>query len=91
MRYTPAGTDISQVYLPSNIRLAENSRPDFQGGLVTLQGKAILMPEKDWESGLYQPVSSMSGKIAEIQMIPYFAWSNRNVRQMTVWVPVIWD
>ena len=79
------------MYLTSNIRLTEKFSPDFLSGLVTLHGKAILKPQKDWGSGLYQPVSSKPGRTAVIQMIPYFAWSNREVRQMTVWVPVIWD
>jgi DUF1680 family protein len=49
-----------------------------------LEGNASIIKRKDWESKLYQPLKTRSIKI---RLIPYYAWSNRGVSEMTVWLP----
>jgi hypothetical protein len=85
----PKDIDVSQVYIPVDMTLAEKKQPELLGGTVTLVGKAIVMPKQDWNETLYQSLNAQTGKAVSIQMIPYYAWANRGVHQMTVWLPVL--
>jgi len=60
-------------------------KKDILGGIVMLEGKASYIKTKCWESDLYKPLNIRS---IDIRLIPYYAWSNRGVSEMTVWLPV---
>jgi DUF1680 family protein len=84
-----AGVDVSQVFIPSDIQLADKYRDDLLGGVVTLQGEALMFPKLGWEDTLYRPIGEKKGEPVSVQLIPYYAWANRGVHEMTVWMPVI--
>jgi DUF1680 family protein len=37
---------------------------------------------------LYKEMHDINPQFFQLRLIPYYAWSNRGVSQMTVWVPV---
>jgi hypothetical protein len=100
------------VFIPENIRLIAEYRPDFLGGLTVLKGKAMNQDEKEAyardlsldsngssESGwaadeLYRPMTLTNEDFPEaegsvdIELIPYYAWANRGLAYMDVWMPV---
>lgn len=59
-------------------------KKDFLGGLTVLQGKAHI--EKESED-LYSIIDESPEREKEIQLIPYFAWNNRGIGEMEVWIP----
>lgn len=85
----PDQTDILDVYLPSNIKLKAKNQPDFLGGMTTLSGKVLL--RGDQKEAMYTTLEKPNWKEIETQFVPYFAWSNRGVSEMTVWMPIVWE
>lgn len=84
----PAKTDILDVYLASDVQLHAEKRPSFLGGMTTLRGKVLL--RKDQRHAMYHPLTKPNWQQVEAQFIPYYAWSNRGVAEMTVWLPLVW-
>jgi len=84
----PDGTDILDVYLPSDIELAAEYEPDFLGGMTTLSGKVLL--RGDQKAAMYATLKQPDWKEIETRFVPYYAWSNRGEAEMTVWMPIVW-
>lgn len=99
------------VFLPQNIRLTPEHRPDFLGGVTVLKGRALTREGRDafqkgnegvlgnrntllWqEHELYRPMNPsrrsipVSGTV-DVELIPYYAWANRGLAYMDVWIPL---
>lgn len=54
------------------------------------EGRYRPLPGSKWGDRLHGPVPSTLLQPIDIRMIPYYAWNNRGVCQMTVWTPVVW-
>ena len=54
--------------------------------LLGLNAKVSFDNSTSWKNKLYTPMSSLSKKDQSVQLIPYFAWGNRNNEEMTVWM-----
>ena len=85
----PKNTDILDVYLPADVKLKVHNRPDFLGGVTTLSGKVLLHTSNS--EHLYCTMDKPDWKEVKTQFVPYFAWSNRGVSEMTVWMPIVWQ
>ncbi len=85
----PKHTDILDVYLPSDIKLTAENHQDFLGGMTLLKGKVLL--RGDQKEAMYSTLKKPAWEIVETQFVPYFAWSNRGVSEMTVWMPLVWE
>jgi DUF1680 family protein len=55
------------------------------GGINLLRGKGMIVDESGWENVLYRNQGPVSKHI-DITAIPYFAWENRAVGEMRVWL-----
>jgi hypothetical protein len=68
-------------------KTASHYDPELLGGVVVLEHPGALLPEA--KQDLYQAsVPSQSpGEATKLRMIPYYAWSNRKLSAMQVWVP----
>ena len=70
---------------------SENFDGDLLGGVLVLRHKGAVA-EKPFEDGpLYQVAAKAVRppfKPAELSFIPYYAWANRGLTSMEVWVPV---
>ncbi len=84
----PKGTSILDVYLDAGKKLEAEHRPDFLGGVTVVKGTVLL--RKDKGQGLYRPVERPQWTPYETIFVPYFAWSNRGMAEMTVFLPVVW-
>jgi DUF1680 family protein len=62
---------------------------DRVGGLVALQTRGRLIDASEWDDQLYRAQSNPAVKSRGVDLvaIPYFAWANRAVGQMRVWLP----
>ncbi|MBU3025321.1 glycoside hydrolase family 127 protein [Zobellia galactanivorans] len=85
----PKDTDILDVYFNGNKKLEPTYRPDFLGGITTLDGEIFI--RKDKGDGIYRPVQKPEWMPYKTQLVPYYAWSNRGQAEMTVFMPVIWN
>ncbi|MDO6801980.1 glycoside hydrolase family 127 protein [Wenyingzhuangia sp. 1_MG-2023] len=85
----PKNTDIFNVYLPIKSNLKATYQSDFLGGITTINGDLKL--RKNNKEGMYSEISQPTWETKNIQLVPYFAWANRGVAEMSVWLPVMWE
>ena len=85
----PKGTAITDVYIASKKDLKPIHKPDFLGGVTTIETDLLI--RKDKLTGMYNEVSTPNMETYHTQLIPYYTWSNRGQGEMTVFMPIIWD
>ena len=67
----------------------ETFEKDLLKGVVTLKTQGKRLSEKNWgEEVLYRPYQGKAYEKQELTFIPYYAWTNRGVGEMTVWVRI---
>lgn len=90
----PDRVNIMDVLLPRNIALRPRFDKNLLGSVTVLEGKALYIKDKDWSGQpygagpLYKEIGDSNPQPFLLRLIPYYAWSNRGVSQMTVWLPV---
>ena len=84
----PEETSILDVYLDANADLEVQHRTDFLGGVSTIKGQVLIRSDKG--NGMYRSIKKPSWESYSTQFVPYFAWSNRGLAEMTVFLPVVW-
>jgi DUF1680 family protein len=81
-------TDVFPRYV-AQLTESTSSRyePELLGGVVVLEHPGTLLQEP--KPALYQAAlpDHSSGKETKLRLIPYYAWSNRELSAMQVWVP----
>ena len=63
---------------------------DLLGGLMIVEAKGYRVESKNWVNELYLPLNQSSdGERKEIRLValPYYAWGNRGLDSMRVWIP----
>ena len=83
----PEGVSILEVYAPDGMPLEANMDGDLLGGVVTIQGTARRRYEENGSSALYLEAGNEKEEELDIRLIPYYAWNNRGIDEMTVWLP----
>lgn len=84
----PDETDILRVYLPADAQLEAIYQPGHLGGITEIRGEILI--RSDEGSGMYRMLDKPSWKTYDTSFIPYYAWSNRGLAEMTVFMPVVW-
>ncbi|WP_420400495.1 glycoside hydrolase family 127 protein [Flagellimonas sp.] len=84
----PKNTNILDVYVDGKTNFEVTHRPDFLGGVSTINASTLL--RKHCSDELYSTVKQLDWEPLETTFVPYFAWSNRGEAEMTVFVPVVW-
>ena len=82
-----ADVSILEVYAPDNMRLEASLERDLLGGVVSLSGTALRLRDHNGAPALYFEAGNESEEPLNIKLIPYYAWNNRGVSEMTVWLP----
>jgi DUF1680 family protein len=82
-----AGENVFDIALPAAMQWRTVPFQVAQGHLMALEGTARLLPANNGNS-LYREVN-LQTKAAHIRLIPYYAWANRGMGDMTVWMPVV--
>lgn len=82
---------IDDLFVPSDVRL-KPEEIEIEGrrvtGLAATFLKKIRGPEYERNS-LYQDYSEEGYEPVPVRMIPYFAWDNRGLYEMRIWMPVV--
>lgn len=82
------GQNIFNIAIPSNIQWEPKMIRIDHNEILALEGRADLLNDAAWEYRLYRPISTAAPTSVHIQLIPYFAWGNRDHTNMTVWMPL---
>ena len=83
----PDGVPLHEVRIPRDIELTPSYEPDLLAGVVVLDGQAHRVVEGDWQGTLYRELTTENGEAVPIRLIPYYAWLNRGIAEMSVWLP----
>jgi DUF1680 family protein len=82
--------DLRDILLPADVRFAPEFDSDLLGGVMTLNGRALLVPlHESWYDRLYRTLSDLpepSSQSVQVVAIPYYAWANRGAGPMQVWL-----
>ena len=80
---------LQELYLEENPVFTETFEKDLLKGVVTLKTQGKRLSEKNWgEEVLYRPYQGKAYEKQELTFIPYYAWTNRGIGEMTVWVRI---
>lgn len=84
----PENIGLQKVYLPLDATIEAEQNPDLLGGVTTLHTTMVHKQSAIETDRLYTPVVPTSEQQFTVQMIPYFAWYNRGIPEMSVWLPI---
>ncbi len=84
----PGGVQVSEVALPLNAALTPRFDRNLLGGVVVLEGAGVAFRQGDWSGLLYRALQPGTPREIPVRLIPYYAWANRGISHMTVWLPV---
>lgn len=83
----PKGTSLFDIVLPEQAKLQPIPMKIDNSNLVGLRGTALLKKDTGWNNTLYREAAVNDTRPVQVTFIPYYAWGNRGVSDMTVWVP----
>jgi uncharacterized protein len=84
----PNGVQISEIVIPHDIALMPHWGEGVLKDIRVLEGQAEVVTAGDWSRQLYREFRPQPAKPIDVTFIPYYAWDNRGVSEMTVWLPV---
>lgn len=90
------GPDLHGIYLNQEPDFTVEERPDLLGGISVIHAKGRCLTEAGWDSPcdnsafppLYLPYQPPVLAPKDLTFIPYYAWANRGLGEMLVWVRI---
>jgi DUF1680 family protein len=89
----PQGINLLDVKIDPAEELTIRWQNDLLGGVVTVEGTGYQSDRSTWQdNGLYRPLilkpeNRHSERKIKLVAIPYYAWANRGLKSMRVWIP----
>jgi DUF1680 family protein len=81
------GSCLQQICLSKTPNFTYQYEKNLLGGVVTVQSDGSRLENTNWDSNsLYQVYKGNSYTPKNLVWIPYYAWANRGLGEMTVWV-----
>ena len=83
------GHRINDIALSDDIQLKEVKMTITGHSFIALEGNAKLVNNRPWNnSTLYRELSKSPDTKVRIRLIPYYAWDNRGIDDMSLWLPL---
>jgi uncharacterized protein len=79
------GQNLDRIFIPESANFATQHKPDILGGITIIKTTALSRSLDDWKETIYRPAKPTFRK-KQITAIPYYAWANRKVGEMLVWI-----
>ena len=77
---------INDIAIPADIQFTETKVTLNGHEMVVLEGDAKVNNNKEWDNNtLYREISKDTSKV-RIRLIPYYAWDNCGIQDMTLWM-----
>jgi len=83
----PSGVSLDNVRLPRDAQWKTRYESGLLRGVMVLETQARLLPSSN-QASLYRRAVNSTMQPVPLRLIPYYAWCNRGVSEMTVWLPV---
>lgn len=84
------GVDLMDVEVDTSVALRENWQGALLGGLVVVEAAGLAEEMSAWHGALYRPLAGAveaATRPVALKAIPYYAWGNRGMGSMRVWMP----
>jgi hypothetical protein len=88
------GINLLDVNIDPSEALTSRWQGDLLGGIVTIEAVGHQIDRSIWQDhgGLYRPLilkneNRHTEQKVKLTAIPYFAWGNRGLKSMRVWIP----
>ena len=83
------GHRINDIAIPADIHFTEKIITISGHDMIALEGDALLVNNGLWTNQqLYRDLRSIEKKKVRIRLIPYYAWDNRGIDDMSLWLPL---
>ena len=83
------GYRINDIALNSDIELKEVKMSIADHDFIALEGEAKLVNNQQWNNQtLYRELAKSPETKVKIRLIPYYAWDNRGIDDMSLWLPL---
>ena len=83
------GYRINDIALNSDIELKEVKMSIAGHDFIALEGEAKLVNNQQWNNQtLYRELTKSPETKVKIRLIPYYAWDNRGIDDMSLWLPL---
>ena len=83
------GYRINDIAIPADIQFTEQKMTLCGHEMTVLEGEAVLVNHEKWDNQtLYREVRPVTPKKVKIRLIPYYAWDNRGIQDMSLWLPL---
>lgn len=82
------GPHLHQLVLPRDSDLKTSFNQKLLGGMQIVTAAAQRVKATDWQDDLYREDAKSNWTLEEVELtfVPYFAWANRGVGEMSVWI-----
>ena len=79
---------INDIAIPADVQWKEVKMTLEGHEMIALEGEVKCINNKVWDNNtLYREVAKDDGKV-KIRLIPYYAWDNRGIQDMSLWLPL---
>lgn len=85
----PDGVELLDVHLPRDGALEAVWESCLLGGVMTVQADAARLSVGEVDGPLYLRDPGAAPSPLTVKLIPYYAWENRGVSTMSVWLPLL--
>ena len=83
------GHRINDIVIPADIQLKEVPMTLEGHSFTALEGDALLANQQPWDNQtLYRELTRPNRQAVRIRLIPYYAWDNRGIQDMSLWLPL---
>lgn len=83
----PDDVSILDVHAPDDMQMQAQQGQDPLDGLTVIKGRARRVVDSNPEGALYFDAGDEREQDLPVTLIPYYAWNNRGISEMTVWLP----
>jgi DUF1680 family protein len=83
----PTGVAIENVCIERGAKWQVRHVGNLLHGVTVLETQARVLSRTKDATALHRPVPTLHADTILLRLIPYYAWCNRGVSEMTVWLP----
>jgi DUF1680 family protein len=84
----PKDVSVQDVAIRADAKLSDRYDPNQLNGVSVIEANLLVRPTGDWDGKLYRTLDGGAEREIKARFIPYYAWSNRGLSEMTVWLPL---
>ena len=80
---------INDIAIPADVQFEEKKTTIAGQQMTVLEGNALLVNDAAWgKDQLYRTLRPVRKQKVRIRLIPYYAWDNRGIDDMSLWLQV---